>query len=312
MPRVIPTDSEEQIELGDLVEMLESGSFDPTDEDNFASWGGALRKLANNRTFLGDIILEELKSHCESQIELNRYTPQVILLHAQSKNFLVRANIWPSMDDSMVRESGTDPFFYFKAHDHNFSFLTVGYMGPGYWSEYYEYEYDQVVGHPGEKVDLRYVEKSRLEPNKVMLYRAHRDVHLQLPADEMSVSLNILESTARNHFLDQYMFDIGRSEIQSVITRTSIEPLLALAAHMCGEEGLGLAEEFAARHPSDTVRFCALKACAGVAPSVDARIELFERGARDGNRLVSAMSKREAAKLERGRDWLSGAHLDAA
>ena len=312
MPRVIATDAEESIQLGDLVEMLETGGFDPQDEDNFASWGGALKKLANNRTFLGDIILEELKSHCASQVELNRYTPQVILLHAQSSNFLIRANIWPAMTDSMVRESGTDPFFYYKAHDHNFSFLTVGYMGPGYWSEYYEYDYDQVVGHPGEKVDLRYVEKSRLEPGKVMLYRAHRDVHLQLPADEMSVSLNILESTARNHFLDQYMFDVGKSEITSLITRTSIEPLLSLAAHMGGEEGRGLAEEFAVRHPSDSVRFCALTACAGAAASVDERVALFERAARSDSRLVAARARQEVEKIERGREWLSGAHLDAA
>src|SRR3546814_33924 len=82
----------------------------------------------------------------------------------------------------MVRDSGTDPFFYGKAHDHNFSFLTVGYMGPGYWSEYYEYDYANVAGYVGEKVNLRYIEKSKLDEGKVMLYRIHRDVHLQLPA----------------------------------------------------------------------------------------------------------------------------------
>ena len=28
-----------------------------------------------------------------------------------------------------------------------------------------------------------------------MLYRAHRDVHNQLPADEMSVSINIMDAS---------------------------------------------------------------------------------------------------------------------
>jgi hypothetical protein len=312
MPRVIPTDVTEAIELGDLVERLETEPFDPRDEDNFASWGPALKKLANNRTFLGDIIVEELKSRCENQLETNRYTPQVILLHSRSKHFIIRANIWPALDDSMVKESGTDPFFYGKAHDHNFSFLTVGYMGPGYWSEYYEYDYAEVAGYPGEKVGLRYVERSRLEEGKVMLYRIHRDVHLQLPADEMSVSINILESGPTNHFLDQYQFDVQKSEVVSILTHTSIEPLLSLSAQMGGEEGMALVEDFAAAHPSDQIRFHALKARAAAAGGLDERIALFERAARSHNRYVSTMAKIEAGRLEKGRAWLDGEHLKVA
>ena len=311
MPRVIPTDETESIELGDLVEMLETQKFDPADEENFASWGPALRKLANNRTFLADIVVEELKSRCENQLESNRYTPQVILLHRPTRNFLLRANIWPAMGDSIVRNSGADTFFYGKAHDHNFSFLTVGYLGPGYWSEYYEYDYEGVIGHTGEKVDLRFVEKSKLDEGKVMLYRIHRDVHLQLPADEMSVSLNILEHGTRNHFLDQYAFDIGKSEVSEILTHTAIEPLLSLSAHYGGDEGRALIEDFAGRHPSDRIRFHALKVRAAAAGGIDERIALYERAARGGNRFVSAMAKREAETLERARAWLDGAHLRA-
>ena len=312
MPRVIPTDETEAIELGDLVEMLETGPFDSMDEDNFASWGPALKKLGNNRRFLGDIIVQELKSRCENQLESNQYTPQVILLHSRSRNFLIRANIWPALDDSMVRDSGTDPFFYGKAHDHNFSFLTVGYLGPGYWSDYYEYDYSKVLGFGGEKVDLRFVERSRLDEGKVMRYRIHLDVHLQLPPDEMSVSLNILESSGRNHMLDQYQFDIERSEVVGALTRTSIEPLLALSAQIGGGEGLSLVEDFASSHASDPVRFRALKAQASVAGGLDERIALFERAARAPNRYVSALAKLEAEKLEKGRSWLAGEHLSAA
>ena len=312
MPRVIHTDATEVIELGDLVEMLETGPFDARDEDNFASWGPALKKLANNRSFLGDIIIKELESRCGNQIETNRYTPQVILLHSRSANFIIRANIWPAMGDSMVRDSGTDPFFYGKAHDHNFSFLTVGYLGPGYWSEYYEYDYADVAGYVGEKVDLRYIEKSKLDEGKVMLYRIHRDVHLQLPADEMSVSLNILEAGARTHFLDQYRFDIENSEVTACVTRTATEALLSLSAQIGGEEGQALVDDFAARHPHDQIRFHALRSRASTMEALDDRIELFERAARSDNRFISAMAKREAETLEKGRVWLSGEHLKVA
>src|SRR3546814_19654735 len=109
MPRVIPTETTEAIDLGDLVEMLETGSFDPRDEDNFASWGPALKKLAHNRAFLGDIILKELESRCGHPIATNRYTPQVILLHAGSTTFIFRANIWPRLGAYMVRARGPDP-----------------------------------------------------------------------------------------------------------------------------------------------------------------------------------------------------------
>jgi hypothetical protein len=312
MPRVIETATEESISLADLVESLESGDFDPRDEDNFASWGEALKKLANNRNFLADLVVDELKDRCRSQLRDNQYSSQVILLHSASSRFVMRANFWPAMEDSVVRNSGTSPFFYGVAHDHNFSFLTVGYLGPGYWSEYYDYDYEQVTGYPGEKVDLRFVEKSRLEPGKVMLYRAHRDVHNQLAADSMSVSLNIIGSTATNQFQDQYRFDPETSTIDAIINRISIEPLLALSAHFGGGDGLDLLDSFAAGHPSDRIRFLALQARAAAAGSVDDRIALYEQAARSGNRYVSACATVEAAKLERGRAWLEGQLLAPA
>jgi hypothetical protein len=308
MPRVIAADSDEILDLPELVDMLES-EFDSQDEDNFASWGPALKKLANNRTFLADLVLSELKDRCEDQLKDNQYSAQVIMLHARSQKFIMRANFWPALKDSVIRHSGTDPFFYGVPHDHNFSFLTVGYLGPGYWSDYYEYEYDEVVGYPGEPVNLRFVEKAKLDQGKVMLYRAHKDIHLQLPADEMSVSINIVETSHSSAFRDQYRFDVEQRKIDGIMTRMSLEPMLALSAHYGGGEGMDLLCEFADHHPSDRIRWCALRARAGAAESLDARLALFEQGARSDNPLVSAMAKRELVKLEAGRAWIEGAPL---
>lgn len=305
MPRVIEAASEETIELAELIDMLESGRFDPEDEENFASFAPALGKLANNRNFLADLMIEELKQRCEDQIRGNQYGAQVILLHGPSKDCYVRANIWPAMTDSVIRHSGPDPFFYGIPHDHNFSFLTVGYLGPGYWSEYYEYDYDRVVGYPGEKVDLRFVEKARLDRGKIMLYRAHRDVHLQLAADSLSVSLNIVEASPSTAFRDQYRFDVERGLIAGIMTRMSIEPMLALAAHFGGGEGIDLLDSFAAGHPSDRIRFQALRARAVAEPDLDARAAILERATHDGSRFISAMAAIEAGKLEKTRDWIA-------
>lgn len=145
-----------------------------------------------------------------------------------------------------------------------------------------------------------------------MLYRAHKDIHLQLPAEAMSVSLNILEAAHSSAFRDQYRFDVENRTIAGIMTRTSLEPMLALTAHYGGEEGEGLLRDFAAAHPSDRVRWAALRAQASAAPGLDGRIAVFERGTRADSLLVSAMARREIARLESGRAWIAGAHLEPA
>ena len=304
MPRVIPTAETETIELGHLVELLEAGRFDPEDEDCFASFGPALRKLANNRAFLTDMVVEELKHRCHNQTRDNQYSPQVIMLHGRGRNFAIRANFWPALDDSVIQSSGTAPFFYGVPHDHNFSFLTVGYLGPGYWSDYYEYDHEAVAGYTGEPVNLRFVEKSRLEPGKVMLYRAHRDVHNQLPADEMSVSINIMHASPCLPFLSQYRFDVAQKRIAGILSRTSAEALLALAAHHGGDNGRDLLEGFAADHPCDRIQFAALRALASADDDVDAQVERLGRGRHSANAFVAAMSARDSERLAAHRGWI--------
>jgi hypothetical protein len=307
VPRIIDAPTEDRIELGDLIERLESDAFDPVDEDSFAAWGAELKKLANNRNFLADLMIAELKDRCAGQVRDNQYSAQVVMLHSSSRKFFMRANIWPAEADSVVRHSGMNPFFYGVPHDHNFSFLTVGYLGPGYWSDYYEYDYDTVVGYPGEKVDLRFVERARLDTGKVMLYRAHKDIHLQLPADKMSVSLNIVEASHSISFRDQYRFNIERGEVDGIMTRMSLEPMLTLCAHFGGEEGADLLESFAKAHPSERIRWCALRARAGAETDWSARLGLFEEAARGSSLLVAEMARREIGQLEAGRAWIEGA-----
>lgn len=200
--------------------------------------------------------------------------------------YFIRANFWPSAGDPILRASGTEPFFYDVPHDHNFSFLTVGYLGPGYWSDYYDYDYEQVSGFPGEPVALNFVERSRLEQGRMLLYRAHRDVHRQLPADSMSVSINIVQTGAKQAWRDQYRFDLERCTVDGLLNLTPTETLVALSAHFA--RGAEVVEHFAARHPSDRIRFAAIRALAGRESDAAARTERLEQGARQANRFVSA------------------------
>lgn len=47
----------------------------------------------------------------------------------------------PSGGDPITAASAATNLAYGYPHDHNFSFLTSGYLGPGYVSDYYEYDY---------------------------------------------------------------------------------------------------------------------------------------------------------------------------
>jgi hypothetical protein len=75
---------------------------------------------------------------------------------------------------------------------------------------------------------------------------------------------------------------------------------------------MDLIADFAARHPSDRIRWCALRARAAAEAGLDGRIALYEAAARTGSPLVSAMAAREAAKLAAGRRWIEGEPLRAA
>jgi hypothetical protein len=227
------------------------------------------------------------------------------MLHG-SHRFLIRANFWPAETDSVYANSGPQPFFYGVPHDHNFSFLTAGYLGPGYWSDYYEYDYDRVLGSPGEPVDLQFVERTRLSEGKVLLYRAHRDVHSQLPPESLSVSLNILALSPASEFRDQYAFDLASSRISGLLNPSALETLVRLAGTVGGPNGWDLVEDFAQRHPSDRIRFAAWRAKAAAIEEVDERLAVYEDAAGRAGGQLQALLRTEAERVRRGREWIKG------
>lgn len=299
MPIVIDPGTGSAIGLDDLVDALDAHDFDVRCPDSFATAGPLLARLGRNRDFLADLAIESLKTRCADQVAGNAYTAQVFLLRPGNGRYLLRANFWPAADDAVVRASGTAPFFYAMPHDHNFSFLTVGYLGPGYWSDYYDYDVAAVSGVVGEDARLRFVERSRLEPGKLMLYRARHDVHAQLPPDCFSVSLNILGYDRAQPWWDQYRFDTEAGTIVGVLTTAPSEALVALAAQFGGGNGIDLVHDFAARHPSPRMRLTALAALASTEPDPAARHAIFLRAMGDADRHVAASARARTELMER-------------
>lgn len=264
MPRILAAESDDVLDLDGCLAELPRGGFDPADEASLQGAALALRRLGNNRSFLAEIALADLKAQARKDAPANPYSSQVIMLARPEGDYFLRANIWPAASDPMVRASAFSPFFYGLAHDHNFDFLTLGYHGPGYWSDYYEYDYGAVAGVVGEPVDLRLTGRRRLEPGAIMHYRAHFDVHRQLPPDALSVSINIMRMTPAQDWMDQYLFDADAGRVAGVIGGGANAALLRLAVHLDPGNGRDLAEEFARRHPSDRLRWTAVEALAAL------------------------------------------------
>lgn len=291
MPRLIDPGAAPAITLDELVDTLESSRVDPHDEDAFAALGPLLAQLGRNATFLSDLAIEELKARCANQSVANSYGPQVFLLRPPVGRFVLRANFWPARNDAVVRASGEAPFFYGFPHDHNFPFLTYGYLGPGYWSDYYERAPDD-AGRP-----LRFVGRARLEPEQLMLYRMSRDVHAQLPPDSFSVSLNILGQHPTSPWIDQYRFDIAHGTIAAGLTIAPSEGLAALAAHLGGGNGLDLIDHLIRRHPHPRMRATALAALASARPHCPDALALRDRFAIDSATSESSPADRSACYL---------------
>lgn len=274
----------DSIALSDLVEFLWENKIQPGDTDSLASAGPMLKRLSNNREFLAEIVCKELSDYRNLQCS-NSYSAQVFMIYppqCKGQPFFLRACFWPAHADQFVKTSGTDPFFYHKPHDHNFNFLTVGYHGPGYASDYYEYDYEQCDGVPGENVALRFMGRSSLEEGKVLLYRAFLDVHDQLPADSFSVSLNIMENSLRASVMDQYAFDVNKGVISGLLNRSSAVSLFNAAAALGDGQHREVLEAISQKHDLDRVRLAAFDALARSAEGTDEALEVWS-GIRDSD-----------------------------
>lgn len=297
MPRIFKIEDDAACEPGECVEALEATGFDPREEESLAHAALWLRRLGNNRTFLGDMLLEELKARHRIEDERTSYGPQVVMLSRTGGSFFMRANIWPSEAEHTLRASGRSSFVYELPHDHNFDFLTLGYFGPGYWSDYYEFDYEALDGWKGEPAGLRFIERSRLEPGKIMHYRAHLDVHRQLPPDALSVSLNILHVSRAQAWFDQYRFDTDRNVVGGIVNEGASECLLRIAAGLGRTEAIDLAGQFARHHPSDRMRLAAWEALAGVLTDDAGRDAVWREAETSGSRMVAMEAKARRAEL---------------
>lgn len=296
MPRLIHNPDEGSADLEEVVDALGEG-FDPTDEESTLQAAALLGRLGRNERFLGDLLIEQLKQAPRDEGDAGGYGPQAIVLSPLRGTAFLRANIWPSEDEQCFAASGAKTFVYGIPHDHNFDFLTVGYFGPGYRSDYYEYDYGTVAGIRGETASLRFMERSALGSGRLMHYRAHRDIHSQLPPEATSVSLNIMHIGAGQGWLDQYGFDLDNNAVTGTLNPTSTEVFLRCAVGIGTAAALDLAETVGRSHPSDRLRLASFEARDALLQDASARDALWREAERSGSRLLAGEAGLRRAAL---------------
>ncbi|WP_130784551.1 hypothetical protein [Rhizobium leguminosarum] len=242
--------------LPEFVDYIET-TFSEINQDSLIEMAPTFAKLSRNRSFLGEMICSQLKNLSTYQSN-NPYSAQSLNLGMRSNKFYIRANVWlPQRRLHTTNQKGEAQLYSYElAHDHNFDFLTVGYLGPGYETDIYEYDRSTVSGFVGERVKLDFLETTSLPEGKLMIYRSCKDVHVQRYPKDFSISLNVLAPSVRP-IPDQYVFDIKSSAISSVLRSSIIgqKTLIKAASRLCEkDEVIDVLAYIAKRHSSGGIR----------------------------------------------------------
>lgn len=295
MAKTFNAQNSKVVTLPEFMEFVRA-NVDVNDVDSVGSAAQMLRGLANDR----EIVVRRLNWQIQNLFSTDALAATQVLFLGGGGSFYVRANLWPSLADISTGRVLQDHFGYHLAHDHNYHFLTVGYHGPGYYTEIYEYDVSKLQGFVGERVDLQFRERLQFRPGMVMLYEASKDVHTQQPPEELSITLNLMISSPSVKLRDQYLFDIEKSILSGYPQDTDVSrrvSLLSMAAQIGDGNTRQLLDDLARTHPSRRTRLSAYESMAALDPR--GRTAIWELACRDSESLVSSAGRKELGALDK-------------
>jgi hypothetical protein len=272
------------ISLDEFIEIIEENKFDLADDDDIATLSVQLNKLNNNKTFLINQIAHELTNLLAFQ-ESNVYDYDTFILH-RSKNFLIRAVVWQPLDMS------TNNIFE-VFHDNNFDLLTIGYFGPGYKTHVYTYNNDDVVGLIDEKVNVQDKGIFTLTTGRILLYDAKKDIHIQIPPESLSVSLNVIP--LKNAFnRPQFEFDRNDFRICRYLHKSSNELTIRLAGVLGNQNDIEVLKTIFDKHSNPHLRAYAASSISQI--SNELTNEVYEWVNGSNNKVVIDIFRKEKEK----------------
>jgi hypothetical protein len=289
MALTIPGSTSSVIGIGEFLDYVRR-EVDLKDPDSVAAAAPMLRALANDR----ELIVRQLNKQIRNQFTSDAVASAQVIFLGKGPDFYVRANVWPSLADIASGRVYQDQFSYHLAHDHNYGFMTIGYSGPGYITEIYEYDYHRLEGYVGEPVDIRFLERVHFATGTVMLYRASRDLHIQLPPDDLSITLNLMIATPEVRLRDQYFFDLKTGRLMEYpveLDGSRRVSLLRMAATNGNEDTRQLLDDLARMHPCRRTRLTAFESLARLDPA-NAK-QVWESACKDREAFVARAGRRK-------------------
>lgn len=300
MPIIKDISVSNTLSLEDFIDYVESEVSLET-PDSVAEAAQSFAMLASDDGLLPDLFNRKIGRYLHGDAGVH-YTPQSVVL-GRGKGFYLRANIWmPLRLGGEFRSQEERVFSYRNTHDHNFTFMTVGYFGSGYATDLYEYDIRKVRGFLGEQVELTPLGRETLPKGRIMVFRESVDVHTQFPPEELSISLNLMVSKP-GIMADQYMFDPVSStivEMPSYAPAQRRASAIALAGYIANDDTLGILEDLAVRAECRRTREAAVVATARLrSERNDDKRRVLEKAAVDRDEVVRLVARRalQAAPL---------------
>jgi hypothetical protein len=254
-------DTAAEIGLEELIEGV-AEVVRPDDFETMEACGPLLAGYAKKPGILSGLVNDTVKNLLSDRVVAPIRTPQSFLL-AVHELFYIRCNVWMPLPANIKSKAYQERLYSLEVpHDHNFSFLTVGYTGPGYQTDLFEYDRKMVKGQVGEEVELRPAGSFTLAPGDVMLYRQGIDVHTQHQPLEISASINVMFLSEYNRREWQYLFDLQSNRITGLTGNAmrSRHEMMALAGEVGSLETLDYLQDVSRKCPCPLTRQAALEA----------------------------------------------------
>ncbi|MGQ3056808.1 MAG: hypothetical protein ACT6T0_06405 [Nevskia sp.] len=280
---------EEVVEQADRLRDLD-------DPNGIATLAPLLGALANDRELIVRLLNWRLRGRVDGGLT---GLAQSIAL-GQGQQVRLRANIWPSTADLTAGRVQQGEPAYDVAHDHNYHFLTAAYFGAGYITEIYEYDHDAIEGYVGEAVELRFLERTKFVAGRAMLYRGSRDVHVQYPPEDISITLSLMFDPPALKARDQYLFDLQRQAINGFGLDTDTArrvDAVAIAGYAGNGDTCQLLGDLARRHPCRRTRLTAYESLVRLLP--DDAVKIWERACDDRAPLVANEARARLSAMGR-------------
>ncbi len=200
----------ESISLKQYIEFI-THELDLTDQDKIIESAPMMQALCVDNYWLFETINNYLKEGYKGNNYHKRTTSNSFVLKGDDSRFLLRANVWLPESNNCSKEVSKKLFATDFYHDHDFDLLTAGAYGTGYQSDFFEYDYSEILGVKGEVIDVTPIGRQGLAKSSSIFMYANKDIHTQHLPSDLSVSINLM---VRRESGKQFSFNINGNSAQ--------------------------------------------------------------------------------------------------